>query len=69
MLFMQQVRQVENVSVVQSAMEKKYVSSACQSISVCTAGELQILKSAVVTVVSLSVVYGDVSHVHLVPLS
>jgi len=55
--------------VVQSAMEQKYVCSACHSISVYTAGELQILKSAVVTVVSLSVVYGDVSHVQLVPLS
>jgi len=55
--------------VVQSAMEQKYVSNACHSISVYTASELQILKSAVVTVVSLSMVYGDVSHVQLVPLS
>jgi len=54
---------------VQSAMEEKYVSIACHSIYLCTAGELQILKSAVVIVVSLSVVYGDVSRVHLVPLS
>jgi hypothetical protein len=61
--------QVENVCVVQSAKEQKYVSSACHSISVNTAGELQILKSAVVTVVSISVVYGDISHVQLVPLS
>lgn len=55
--------------MVQAAMEQKYVSSVCHHISVCTAGELQILTSAVVTVVSLSVVYGDVSHVHLVQLN